>query len=108
MTKPIPDKAEIALEYPDKLYVGTFERSSRFAAHLDPTGIALMLERPGPDDVHKSIHMHIHFGLFADILREFRSRAHTSGHHSSRSAGAWSSLSFLLALFSLERLGSSF
>ena len=73
MTKPIPDKAEIALEYPDKLYVGTFERSSRFAAHLDPTGIALMLERPGPDDVHKSIHMHINFGLFADILRELAS-----------------------------------
>ena len=70
MTKPIPDKAEIALEYPDKLYVGTFERSSRFEAHLDPSGIALILERPGADDVHKSIHMHIHFGLFADILRE--------------------------------------
>jgi hypothetical protein len=70
MTKPIPDKAEVALEYPDKLYVGTFERSSRFEAHLDPTGIALVLERPGPDDVHKSIHMHIHFGQFADILRE--------------------------------------
>jgi hypothetical protein len=70
MTKPIPDKAEIALEYPDKVYVGTFERSSRFEAHLDPTGIALILERPGADDVHKSIHMHIHFGLFADILRE--------------------------------------
>ncbi len=30
MTKPITDKAEIALEYPDKLYVGTFDRSSRF------------------------------------------------------------------------------
>ena len=35
MTKPIPDKAEVALEYPDKLYigyvraVGTFRRSSR-------------------------------------------------------------------------------
>jgi hypothetical protein len=73
MTKPIPDKAEIALEYPDKLYVGTFERSSRFEAHLDPTGIALILDRPGADDVHKSIHMHIHFGLFADILRELAS-----------------------------------
>ena len=70
MTKPITDKAEVALEYPDKLYVGTFERSSRFEAHLDPTGIALILERPGADDVHKSIHMHINFGLFADILRE--------------------------------------
>jgi hypothetical protein len=54
----------------DKLYVGTFERSSRFEAHLDPTGIALILERPGADDVHKSIHMHLNFGLFADILRE--------------------------------------
>ena len=68
--KPIPDKAEIALEYPDKLYVGTFERSSRFEAHLDANGIALVLEKPGADDVHKSIHMHIHFGLFADILRD--------------------------------------
>ena len=45
MTKPIPDKAEIALEYPDKLYIGTFERSSRFEAHLDPSGIALIFER---------------------------------------------------------------
>ena len=35
MTKPISDKAEIALEYPDKLYVGTFERSSRFEAHVE-------------------------------------------------------------------------
>ena len=67
------DKAEIALEYPDKLYVGTFESSSRFEAHLDATGIALILERPGVYDVHKSIHMHIHFGLFADILRDLAS-----------------------------------
>jgi hypothetical protein len=70
MTKPIPDKAEIALEYPDKLYVGTFERSSRFEAHLDSNGIALIFERPGAEDIHKTIHMHIHFGLFADILHE--------------------------------------
>ena len=70
MTKPISDKAEIALEYPDKLYVGTFERSSRFEAHLDETGVALTLERPGAEDVRKSIHLHIHFGLFADILRD--------------------------------------
>ena len=73
MTKPIPDKAEVALEYPDKLYVGTFERSSRFEAHLDPTGIALVLEHPGAEDVRKSIHLHINFGLLADILREMAS-----------------------------------
>ena len=70
MTKPITDKVEVALEYPDKLYIGSFERSSRFDAHLEANGIALIFERPGAEDVHKSVHMHIHFGLFADILRE--------------------------------------
>jgi hypothetical protein len=49
MTKPIPDEAEIALEYPDKLYIGTFEHSSRFEAHLDPTGFSLILERLGDE-----------------------------------------------------------
>jgi hypothetical protein len=73
MTKPITDKAEVALEYPDKLYIGTFERSSRFAASLDATGIALILERPGAEDVRKSIHMHLNYGLFADILRDLAS-----------------------------------
>jgi hypothetical protein len=70
MTKPIPDKAEVALEYPDKLYIGTFERSSRFDAHLDATGISLMLERVGDMDTRKSIHMHINYELFAEILRD--------------------------------------
>jgi len=51
MTKPIPDKAEVALEYPDKLYIGTFERTSRFDAHLDETGISLSLHRTGAADV---------------------------------------------------------
>ena len=73
MTKPIADKAEIALEYPDKLYVGTFERSSRFEAHVDAKGISLTLEHPGTEDVRKTIHMHLNFGLFADILRDLAS-----------------------------------
>jgi hypothetical protein len=45
MTKPIPDKAEVAVEYPDKLYIGTFERTARFDAHLDEAGISLSLHR---------------------------------------------------------------
>ena len=51
MTKPIPDKAEVVLEYPDKFYCGTFERSSRFDAHVDATGISLLLDRPGDAEV---------------------------------------------------------
>src|SRR5262245_49935162 len=70
MTKPIPDKAEVALEYPDKLYIGTFERTSRFDAHLDETGISLSLHRMGAADIRKSVRMHFHYGLFADILHD--------------------------------------
>ena len=69
MTKPIPDKAEVALEYPDKLYIGTFERSAQFDAHLDEAGISLSLHRSGEADVRKSVRMHFHYGLFADILQ---------------------------------------
>lgn len=70
MTHPIPDKAEVALEYPDKLYIGTFERSARFEAHLDKTGISLTLQRVGDTETRKSIRMHLHYGLFTEILRE--------------------------------------
>jgi hypothetical protein len=73
MTKPVPDKAEIALEFPEKLYVGTFERTSRFEAHLDSTGISLILDRPGEEGDRRSIHMHINYGLFAGILSELAS-----------------------------------
>jgi hypothetical protein len=70
MTKPIPDKAEVAVEYPDKVYLGTFERTARFDAHLDDTGISLSLHRTGAEDVRKSVRMHFHYALFAEILRD--------------------------------------
>jgi hypothetical protein len=70
MTKPVPDKAEVALEYPDKLYIGTFERTARFDAHLDGEGISLSLYRTGAEDVRKSVRMHFHYALFAEILRD--------------------------------------
>jgi hypothetical protein len=70
MTKPLPDKAEVALEYPDKLYIGTFDRSSRFDAHLDTTGLSLVLERTGDVDTRKSVHMHLNYDLFSEILKD--------------------------------------
>ena len=70
MTKPIPDKAEVALEYPDTLYIGTFERTARFDAHLDEAGISISLHRTGDADVRKSVRMHFHYALFAEILHD--------------------------------------
>jgi hypothetical protein len=70
MTKPIPDKAEVTLEYPDKLYIGTFERTARFDAHLDQAGISLSLYRTGEAESRKSVRMHFHYALFAEILHD--------------------------------------
>lgn len=75
MTKPITDRAEVALEYPDKFYSGTFERSSRFDASMDATGVLLVLERQGSEDVRKSVHIHINYGLLADIVEQLSAQA---------------------------------
>ena len=70
MTKPVPDKAEVALEYPDKLYIGTFEKTSRFDAHLDKSGISLSRYRAGSVDARRSVRMHFDYALFAEILSD--------------------------------------
>ena len=70
MTKPILDKAEVALEYPEKFYSGTFERSSRFEACFDARGVSLVLERAGSPDERKSVHIHLNYGLVADVLTQ--------------------------------------
>ena len=70
MTKPIPDRAEVALEFPDKVYIGTFEWTSRFDVHFDERGISLNLQQGGDADAHKAVRMHLHYALFAEILRE--------------------------------------
>jgi hypothetical protein len=75
MSKSVPDKAEVAVEYPDKLYIGTFERTARFNAHLDEAGISLSLHRGGAEDVRKSVRMHFHYALFAEILRDLAKTA---------------------------------
>lgn len=75
MTQPIPDKAEVAVEYPDKLYIGTFERTARFDAHLDKAGISLSLHRTGAADMRKTVRMHFHYALFAEILRDLAKTA---------------------------------
>ena len=50
--------------------MGTFERTARFDAHLDDAGISLSLHRTGDADVRKSVHLHFHYALFAEILHD--------------------------------------
>jgi hypothetical protein len=50
MIKPNPDEAEVPLEYPDKVCIGTFEQMAHFDAHLDEAENLLSLHRIGSVD----------------------------------------------------------
>jgi hypothetical protein len=63
---PITDKAEVAIDFPDKFYSGGFGRDSIFEARAEADGVLIRLVRPGSDKREAQIHLH-HF-LLASIL----------------------------------------
>lgn len=69
MTEQIPDKAEIAVELPETLYTACFEGTARFDTHLDKAGVTLTLLGSGPADTRESVHIHLYYALFAEILQ---------------------------------------
>ena len=65
---PIADKAEIAVDFPDKLYMGQFGRHSSFEAAIETAGVLIRLSRQ--DDERREVQIHLHYLLFADVLAE--------------------------------------
>jgi hypothetical protein len=66
--KPITDKAEIAVDFPNKAYIGSFGRHSAFEVRADGESLALKLEHLG--DEHRIAELHLHYFLLADILSD--------------------------------------
>ena len=66
MSTPITDKAEISIDFPDKFYMGSFGRGSRFDLTADKEGIHLHLERS--EGEKRRVGFHIHYYLLADLL----------------------------------------
>ena len=67
-THPIVDRAEVAIDFPDKVYLGSFTRHSAFEAAAGPDGVLLRLVRGG--DEKRRVDIHLHYHLFADMLDE--------------------------------------
>lgn len=65
---PIADKAEIAIDFPDKMYMGGFGRDCDFEARAEVDGVLIRLVRSGEERRVAEIHLH-HF-LLAGILDE--------------------------------------
>ncbi len=66
MSNPITDKAEVSIDFPDKFYMGSFGRESRFDVTADKDGMHLHLDRAGEEKRH--VGFHIHYYLLEDIL----------------------------------------
>ncbi len=66
MSKPILDKAEVSIDFPDKFYHGSFSRSSRYDVEVDAEGVHIALDRAEGEKRHVAFHLHHH--LFSSIL----------------------------------------
>ena len=67
--KPIQDKAEVSIDFPEKFYVGSFARDSKFEARSEDDGLLIKLIRRS--DEKRVVEIHLHHHLLADILSEW-------------------------------------
>lgn len=66
--KPVADKAEVAIDFPDKAYMGAFGRDSGFEVRTDADEVLVKLLRSG--EQRREVSIHLHYYLLADILAE--------------------------------------
>lgn len=67
--KPIADKAEVSIDFPDKTYMGAFGHESGFEAQAEADDLLIRLVRKG--DHRRVVEFHLHYRLLADILDDF-------------------------------------
>jgi len=66
MARPITDKAEVSVDFPNKAYYGSFGQHSSFDIRTDAEGVHLDLDRREGEKRH--VGFHVHYYLLADIL----------------------------------------
>ena len=63
---PIADKAEVAIDFPDKFYMGGFGRDCAFEARAEEDGVMIRLVRSSGEK--RAVEVHLHHLLLAGIL----------------------------------------
>ncbi|HMB76763.1 MAG TPA: hypothetical protein VKN76_10210 [Kiloniellaceae bacterium] len=87
MRKPILDRAEVALDFPEKYYYGSFDRDSTYDLTADSHGVHIALDRRIGERRH--IAFHLHYYLLADIVNAI---AITLPKREELTAGQWDAL----------------
>lgn len=68
-TRPIQDEAAVSIDFPDKVYMGSFTRHSKYEARAENDGLFIRLVRTGGEKRDVEIHLHHH--LMANILSDW-------------------------------------
>lgn len=66
--RPISDRAELDIDFPEKVFMGSFSRSSAFEALADRHGVTLRLRRLRGE--RRVASLHLRWQVFADMLEE--------------------------------------
>jgi hypothetical protein len=66
--KSITDKAEVSIDFPDKVYMGSFGRESSFDVKVEADEVLLHIVRKG--EARRQVAVHLHYYLLADILTD--------------------------------------
>lgn len=74
--RPIEDKVEISIDFPDKFYKGAFEQESRYGAVAEGDGLLMRFERSG--DEKRSVSVHLHHNVLAGLLTAWADSLKTS------------------------------
>lgn len=65
MKHPITDRAQVSIDFPDKFYVGSFDRESSLDVSADDQGVHIKLQRDG--EQKRRAGFHLHYYLLADL-----------------------------------------
>src|SRR5215510_14043299 len=70
MIRSIIGKAEVVLEYPDKLFIGTFDRNDHFEARFEANEVLLTLQRGDGTEACRAARLHLAPQVLARVLFE--------------------------------------
>ena len=66
--KPVIDKAEVSIDFPDKVYMGSFGHEAEFDVLPENDGGVLRVVHRG--EQRREVGIHLHYYLLADIIEE--------------------------------------
>lgn len=66
--RPVADRAEVSIDFPEKTYMGSFGHTAAFSAHATSEAAELKLTHGGT--AKRTVEFYLHWYFFADMLDE--------------------------------------